>query len=123
MRKAKRKRTAARRLAAIPASADELLFEVDGRELKTLLAARAVRRRQLAQRQRDILSSLVAKGAEHGLNELTRERLERSIRVHEDYAEFLAFARAHLLRSPRASRLTPSDLQILDLLPQRTYDS
>ncbi|MEX2270627.1 MAG: hypothetical protein WD690_04120 [Vicinamibacterales bacterium] len=84
--------------------------------------ARAVRRRQLAQRQRDMLSRLVTKSVESGLDDLTRERLERSIRVHEDYAEFLTFARVHLRRTPRSSSLTPSDLRILDLLPERTYD-
>lgn len=122
MRKPSSEKKASSRLVPVSASVDQLLFEVEGRELRRLLSRRAARRRELAQRQRTMLSRLVTKSGEHGLNELTRQQLERSIRVHEDYAEFLAFARAHLGRSLGRSRLTPADLRILDLLPERTYD-
>jgi hypothetical protein len=56
------------------------------------------------------------------ISELTRERLERSIRVHEDFAEFLTFAGEHLVGRRGKRRLTASELQVLDLMPRQTYD-
>lgn len=99
-----------------------LLFEVEGRQLKAMLGRRVVRRRALADGQRRMLERLIKKSGTVDINELTRERLERSIRVHEDYAEFLTFAVEHLVGRRGKRRFTTSDLQVLDLIPRQTYD-
>lgn len=66
-----------------------LLFEVDRRKLRTMVGRRVVRRRALADAQRRTLERLIKKIGTVDIDERTRERLERSIRVHEEYAEFL----------------------------------
>lgn len=99
-----------------------LLFEVDRRKLRTMLGRRVVRRRALADAQRRMLERLIKQSGTVDINELTRERLERSIRVHEDFAEFLTFAGEHLVARRGKQRLTASELQELDLMPRRTFD-
>lgn len=99
-----------------------LLFEVDRRKLKTMLGRRVVRRRALADAQRRTLERLIKQSGTVDINELTRERLERSIRVHEDFAEFLTFAGEHLVGRRGKQRLTASELQVLDLMPRPTDD-
>jgi hypothetical protein len=101
---------------------DVLLFEVDGRQLRTMLGRRVVRRRALADSQRRMLERLIKKAGTVDISELTRERLERSIRVHEDFAEFLTFAGEHLMGGRGKRRLTASELQVLDLMPRQTCD-
>ena len=107
--------------ASVP-SPEVLLFEVDGRQLKTMLGRRVVRRRALAGSQRQMLERLIEKAGTVDINELTRERLERSIRVHEDVAEFLTFAVDHLVGRRGKRHLTVQELQALDLMPRQTYD-
>ncbi len=99
-----------------------LLFEVDRRKLRAMLGRRVVRRRALADSQRRTLERLIQKSGTVDINELTRERLERSIRVHEDFAEFLTFAGEHLAGRRGKQRLTASELQVLDLMPRQTFD-
>lgn len=99
-----------------------LLFEVDRRKLRAMLGRRVVRRRALADSQRRTLERLIQKSGTVDINELTRERLERSIRVHEDFAEFLTFAGEHLVGRRGKQRLTASELQVLDLMPRQTFD-
>ncbi len=99
-----------------------LLFEVDRRKLKTMVSRRVVRRRALADAQRRMLERLIKKSGTVDIDERTRERLEGSIRVHEGFAEFLTFAAEHLRGGRGKQRLTASELQVLDLMPWRTYD-
>lgn len=99
-----------------------LLFEVDRRKLKTMVGRRVVRRRALADAQRRVLERLIKKSGTVDIDERTRERLERSIRVHEEFAEFLTFAAEHLAGGQGKQRLTASELQVLDLMPGMTYD-
>lgn len=101
-------------------SAGGVVFEIEGRQLKALLARRAVRRRALADSQRRMLERLIKKAMTVEINEYTRERLERSIRVHEDVAEFLAFAGDHLVGLRGRRHLTASELATLDLMPRDT---
>ncbi len=99
-----------------------------GSERKSLSAPRipdalpGVLRRALADSQRRTLERLIQKSGTVDINELTRERLERSIRVHEDFAEFLTFAGEHLAGRRGKQRLTASELQVLDLMPRQTFD-
>ena len=99
-----------------------LLFEVDRRKLRAMLGRRVVRRRAPADAQRRMLERVIKKSGTVDINELTRERLERSIRVHEEFAEFLTFAGEHLVGGRGKQRLTPAELQVLDLMPRQTYD-
>ena len=99
-----------------------LLFEVDRRKLRTMLGRRVVRRRALADAQRRALERLIKQSGTVDINGLARDRLERSIRVHEDFAEFLTFAGEHLVGRRGKQRLTPSELQVLDLMPRQIYE-
>ena len=99
-----------------------LLFEVDGRKLRAMLGRRVVRRRALADAQRRTLERLIKQSGTVDINDLTRERLESSIRVHEEVAEFLTFAGEHLAGGRGKQRLTASELQVLDLMPRQTYE-
>jgi len=109
-------------LAQDDRSDEMLLFEVDGRQLRTMLGRRVVRRRALADSQRRTLERLIKKAGTEDINHFDRERLERSIRVHEEVAEFLVFAGEHLARRRGKHRLTASELQVLDLMPHQVYD-
>lgn len=99
-----------------------LLFEIEPRQLRSLLGRRVVRRRALADSHRRMLERLIKKSGTVDINEYTRERLERSIRVNEEFAEFLAFASDHLVGRRSKRRLTASDLAALDLMPRHTSD-
>ena len=99
-----------------------LVFEIEGRQLKTLIGRRIVRRRAIADAQRRMLERLIKKSGTVDINELTRERLERSIRVNEDLAEFLSFAIDHLVGRAARRHLTTSDLATLDLMPRQTFE-
>lgn len=99
-----------------------LLFEVDRRKLRAMLGRRVVRRRALADAERRVLERLIKKSGTVDIDERTRERLERSIRVHEEFAEFLTFAGEHLVGGRGKQRLTASELQVLDLMPGPTHD-
>lgn len=105
-----------------PPADGKLYFEVEQRQLKALLGRREVRRRALADHQRRVLERLIKKSGNTDINELTRDRLERSIRLHEDQAEFLAFAAKHLVGYRGGRRLTTSELQALDLMPRQTWE-
>jgi len=97
-----------------------VMFEIDPRHLKRLLGRRVVRRRALADSQRRMLERLIKKSGTVDVNEYTRERLERGIRVNEDFAEFLEFASDHLVGRDHKRRLTTSELATLDLMPRDT---
>lgn len=103
-------------------SDDGLLFEIDGRQLRAMIGRRVVRRRALADSQRRTLERLIKNAGTENINDFTRERLERSIRVHEDFAEFLTFAGEHLVSRRGKQRLTASELKELDLMPRQAYE-
>lgn len=105
-----------------PESNGVLLFEVERRKLRAMLGRRVVRRRALADAQRRVLERLIQKSGTVDIDELTRVRLERSIRVHEEFAEFLTFAGEHLVVRRGKQRLTVSELQELDLMPRQEVD-
>ncbi|MEX2271812.1 MAG: hypothetical protein WD690_10090 [Vicinamibacterales bacterium] len=122
MRKSRAEKKSAKALRAADVLPGVLLFEIDRRKLRTVLGRRVVRRRALADGQRRVLERLIKKSGTVDINELTRERLERSIRVHEEVAEFLTFAGEHLVGRRGKQRLTASELQVLDLMPRQTFD-
>lgn len=122
MRKSGTDRKSANATRASDALTGVLLFEIDGRKLRTILGRRVVRRRALADGQRRMLERLIKKSGTVDINEFTRERLERSIRVHEEFAEFLSFAGEHLVGRRGKQRLTAAELQVLDLMPRHTFD-
>jgi hypothetical protein len=101
---------------------EALVFEVDRRTLRTMLGRRVVRRRALADAERRVLERLIKKSGTVDIDELTRARLERSIRVHEEFAEFLTFAGEHLVGGRGKQRLTAPELQVLDLMPRPAYE-
>jgi hypothetical protein len=120
------KKSANAKMVPVPARESSLpaglIFEVDRRQLRTLIGRREVRRRALADSHRRTLERLIKKSGTVDINEYTRERLERSIRVNEDLAEFLSFAGDHLVGSRGKRSLTPSDLATLDLMPRYSPD-
>lgn len=122
MRKSRTEKTSTKALRAADVLPGGLLFELDRRKLRTMLGRRVVRRRALADGQRRMLEHLIKKTGTVDINEHTRERLERSIRVHEEFAEFLTFAGEHLVGRRGKQRLTAAELQVLDLMPRPGYD-
>ena len=99
-----------------------LLFELDQRQLRTMIGRRIVRRRALADNHRRTLERLIKKNGTVDVDEYTRERLERSIRLNEDVAEFLSLANDHLVGGRGRRRLTASELATLDLMPRHTFE-
>lgn len=93
-------------------------FEVAGNELVSRVTQRIAWHERHATQVDAELKAMVD-GPEPGgefRTDTMRRDLGKRLREHEQRASFLSFARDHLVRNA-LYRLTPSDLKVLDIMP------